>query len=370
MTDSAADTEGVTDGARPWWRRALTLGLILLLAAGAVWAGYRWLTHWRFRISVDNAYVQAEITPISALVAGRVVAVLVDDAETVEAGDIIAIIEDEAFQAQVAEAEADLAERRAALHSARLRHRRQRAVIAEAAAAVQAADAALALADQELDRARSLQARAVGTMQRLDEAEAERLRQSAETVRARARHDIALGDLAILANEIARLSAEVEARQATLRQHRRTLTEATIRAPIAGVVGNRQVRVGQYVRPGTLLMVVVPLSDIWVEANVKETVLADLEPGMPARIVVDGFAGVPLIGEIDGLAPATGAEFSILPPQNATGNFTRIVQLVPVTIRLPTAHPLAGVLRPGMSAVVTVDRRDSAGSAGSAQAAP
>ena len=364
MTEEAAGAKGRRRG-----RVVLWSGLVATVLVGVGWAGHHWLVDWRFRTSVDNAYVKAEMTPISALVAGRIAAVTVEDNQRVEAGAVVAVIDGDEFDALVAEALAALAERRAALESARLRHLRQQAVIAEEEAAGQAAAAALALADQELARASSLVARAVGTRQRLDEAEAARRRLAAEAARAQARHEIALRDEAILGNEVERLTAEVDTRQAALRLRERDLAEATIRAPVAGVIGNRQVRVGQYVRPGTLLMVVVPLAGVWVEANVTETDLVDFEPGMPASVEIDGFPDVRIRGVVDGLAPATGSEFSILPPQNATGNFTRIAQLVPVKILLPSGHPLEGLLRPGMSAVVTVDDRDRNG-AGGARASP
>ena len=148
-----------------------------------------------------------------------------------------------------------------------------------------------------------------------------------------------------------------------------TLDDSDIRSPIRGTVGNRNAQVGQYVRPGTVLMEIVPLDSVWIVANFKETQIAKMSPGLKANIEVDSFPGVVLTGSIDSLSPASGAEFSLLPPQNASGNFNKIVQRIPIKIVLPADHALQGKLRPGMSVEVSI-RTDQAAAANPATAAP
>ena len=179
--------------------------------------------------------------------------------------------------------------------------------------------------------------------------------------------------LAVLRSQQHEEQAKLQQAHANLQLAQNDLDNTVIRAPISGVAGNRAGQIGQYVKPGTQLLSLVPLARVYVTANFKETQLTHMRPGQLAEVSVDAYPDLTLDGRIESFAPASGAQFSLLPPDNATGNFTKIVQRVPVRIALPTEGPLAGLLRPGLSVTVTVDTRDTGqgdGLVGAAQAKP
>lgn len=347
-------------------RRLLLFALLLLLLAAGGLAAERWYTSWRFLESTDNAYVEGEITPMTAEVAGTVVELRAEDNRPVAKGDLLLRIDPSEYRAALDRAEAQLAAARAAREVLERRLSLADAKIVAAAAEIAAAQADLDLAEKTHARAQALVRRNAAAAQSLDEATAALGRAQARLTAAQAARDAAVAEKQVLQGELAAAAAEIARAEAERDLAKIQLDDTEIRAPIDGVVGNRAVRLGQYVQPGRQLLVIVP-REVWIEANFKETQIAHMRPGQKVAIAVDAFPDVPLEGWIESFAPASGAKFSLLPPENATGNFTKVVQRLPVRIALPTDHALAGRLVPGLSVVVTVDTR--AAQAGSAQAA-
>lgn len=326
--------------------------LVAVLAAGGM-AGHAWWTEWRFRETTDNAYLAAEVTPIATKIAGHVVEVAVEDNQPVTAGAVLLRIEPRDFAARLAEREAAVEGARAGLANLEKRLSLSRAVIAQAAATLSASEAEGRRARQDLSRASRLVADEFVSRSRFDADQAQSAKAEALVAGARAGLDASNRSLDVLDSERAIAEATLRQAEAALELAQSELDATLPRAPIDGVVGNRAVRPGQYVRPGATLMSLVPLDRVWVEANFKETQIAAMRPGQRVEITVDAFPGVRLEGRLDGIAPASGAKFSLLPPENATGNFTKLVQRIPVKITLDQG-PLAGRLRPGMSVVAAV----------------
>jgi membrane fusion protein (multidrug efflux system) len=239
----------------------------------------------------------------------------------------------------------------------------EQAMIAQADATVASADADLALTRRTFERDRTLAATGVVSGQKLDSSTADERKANAALNRARAGVVAERSRLPVLASQRATAVAQLAQLQASLDLAKIDLENTIIRAPIDGVVGNRSIQVGQLVRIGEQLLSVVPLDTIYVVANFKETQIAGMRPGQPVEIEVDAFPGHTIAGKLDSFAPASGAQFSLLPPENATGNFTKIVQRVPVKIALPKDDPLVGALRPGLSVVASVDTQGAAGHA-------
>ena len=352
MSDSAISTSG------GWLRRVvrvLVYGLIFAaLIAAAAHYGWQWWTVEQYRESTDNAYIRGEITPISAKIPGYVVAVLVTDNQRVEKGTILLVIQSTEYEVRIEQARADLATSLAELQTLPSRRALQASIIAQAEAQQSLAEAELTRAEQALARSENLIERGITTRGRYDDT-------VADAKKARAAVRIAAAGLAAAENEHPIIDARQHQFEATVREREVALSMAEIAlgytevyAPVTGVVGNRSVRDGQFVRPGTQLMALVPLEDVWVVANFKETQLTHIVLGQPVEIEIDTFPGHVLQGRVESFSPASGAEFSLLPPENASGNFNKIVQRIPVKIVLERGNALAGQLRPGMSVVATV----------------
>ncbi len=333
--------------------------LLVLVAAGAAGGGYWWRVA-RFVESTDDAYVQADISPISPKVEGYVREVRVTDNEPVKQGDVLVVIDDRDFAAKFDQARAHRDSQRAALAMLETRRVWQKAVIDQAAASVASAEAELQRAELELVRQRNLAKVDVASRQKFEAADADEHKAVAGLTRARAVLTAARDQLAVLEAEKRQDEARLEQAEAELKLARNDLDDTVIRAPVDGVVGNKGVQIGQFVRPGTLLLAIVPLPRVYVVANFKETQLALMRPGQPVSLTFDALPGRTLRGFIESFAPASGALFSLLPPENATGNFTKIVQRVPVRIALAPDETLRAQLRPGLSAVVEVDTRAGA----------
>jgi membrane fusion protein (multidrug efflux system) len=332
---------------------------VAILAVAGVMAAllaFRW-DAWEGRRSAqttDDAYVRADITPLSAKIEGYVRIVAVDDFQHVKAGDLLVQIEDDDYRARVAQAEAALAGAMAAIDNLKSLKAQQHAVIAQADDAVLAAEADVERTQLEEARQRQLVASTYGTRQRLEQAVADEKRFQANLLGAHARLDGQRRQLAVLDTRESQLRADMKAKRAALDLARITLGYTRIVAPVDGVVGERGVRAGQYVRPGMQVVSVVPLDSIWVVANYKETQLTHVAPGQRATVTVDTFPGAAIEGVVDSISPASGSQFSLLPPDNATGNFTKVVQRIPVKITLRPGLALAHRLRPGMSVTATI----------------
>ena len=326
-----------------------------LLVAFCGYSLFDWWETWRFIETTDNAFVKADISPISTRVTGYITEVLVEDNQIVTVGDVLARINPNEFEARLEQGQAEFKRYAAALASIKTQIELQRSLIDEAAAELEGDIAEYNRAVQQLERAQGLLAENVTSRQRYDldvsEERSARARVTAGEARLKATHQ----KKNILEIEKEKADAELAERSASIQLLQIDLQDTVVRAPVSGMVGNRGVRVGQLVRPGTPLMSVVPVSDVWIVANYKETQLTHLTPGLSAQIGIDAFPDVKLVGRVDSLSPASGAEFSLLPPENASGNFSKVVQRVPVKIVVMPDHPLSGLLRPGMSAIVSID---------------
>jgi membrane fusion protein, multidrug efflux system len=337
----------------PWVLRLVILviaaGVLVLLATRwDVWVGAS------SRQTTDDAYVRGDITPLSAQVEGYVRRVAISDFQLVKAGDLLVEIDDEDYQARVAQAEADLLGAEAAIQNLKARKDLQHADIDQAESVIAATQADVDRTQLELKRQRALLATTYGTPQKVEQATADEKRFEATLARNQAELQGERRQMGVLDTQESQLRAEAKAKKAALDLAKIDLGYTKIVAPVDGMVGERGVRAGQYLRPGTQVISVVPLNNVWVIANYKETQLTHVAVGQRAEVTFDTFPGIAVTGRVDSIAPASGSQFSLLPPDNATGNFTKVVQRIPVKILLDPGSPLAGRLRPGMSAVATI----------------
>jgi len=339
---------------------------LLLVVAGAAfvgavaWFGWYWWTTGRFIESTDDAYIGGEVTTLSSRVAGFIERVAVVDNESVKAGDLLVKIDDRDYRAQLAHAEASVAIQQATLGNLNAKRHLQEAVIEQASADIAATTAELARAKSDVDRYRTLNDNRFASLQRFQQADADYEKAQAADGKARAALDAAERSLDVIDAEKQQTQAALDQAAADRDIARLNLGYTEIRTPIDGVVGNRSARAGAYATVGAQLLAIVPASALWVDANFKESQLARVREGEPAEVVADALPGVSFRGHVASLAPATGAQFSIIPPENATGNFTKIVQRVPVRIQLEDDAAEFGRLRPGLSVVVHVDGRSDA----------
>jgi membrane fusion protein, multidrug efflux system len=340
-------------------RKTLVIGLVLVaLALGGTGSWY-WWTVWRFQQSTDDAYVQSDVSVISPKVEGYIKKVKVADNQQVTEGAVLFVIDDRDFKAKVAQAEAAVALEEASVATYDSRLKLQQAMIDQAAAVVQSAEADLSRAQQDYKRYSALMTSDFASRQRYEQSEADARKAEAALARARAALAAEQNQLGVLRSQQREEQAKLQQARANLQLAQNDLDNTVIRAPIGGVAGNRAGQVGQYVKAGTQLLSLVPLSRLYVTANFKETQLTRMRPGQSATVSVDAYPDAALEGQVESFAPGSGAQFSLLPPDNATGNFTKIVQRVPVRIALPENSPLAGLLRPGLSVTVTVSMQEA-----------
>ena len=337
-------------------KKLLMLLPVVLLLAGA-YGGLQWWRVWRFQQSTDDAYVESDISLISPKIEGYIKQVGVGDNQHVKAGQTLFVIDDSDFAAKVTQAQAAVDAEVASVATFETRHDEQVAMINQASAGVESAKAEVERANLDQKRYISLVASDVATKQRYETAEADATKASANLLQAQAALEAAKQQLAVLDAQKHEEQAKRDQARAALRLAQNDLDNTVIRAPVDGVIGNRAGQIGQYVKPGTQLASLVPLPHVYITANFKETQLTLMRPGQPVEISVDAYPDRVIEGKVESFAPASGAEFSLLPPDNATGNFTKIVQRVPVRIAVPVDGPLSSLLRPGLSVVVNVDTR-------------
>lgn len=304
--------------------------------------------------TTDNAYVRADTTPISTQVNGRIKRLAVADFQTVKAGDPLFEIDDAEYVARVSQAEAGVAVAEAALRNLESRVELQRRSIVQAEAGIAAIVADRDRATQERGRQEALTRDGWTTAQRLELAIADTKRFDARLHEKEAEVAVQRQQLAVLGTQEQQARAEQEGRNAALDLARIELGNTRIAAPVSGVVSASAAREGQYVRTGTQLISIVPLQRVYVVANYKETQLSRVHPGQAVSLKVDTFPGLTLTGRVERLSPASGAEFSLLPADNATGNFTKVAQRIAVRIALDPTPELKDLLRPGMSVVTTI----------------
>jgi membrane fusion protein, multidrug efflux system len=341
-------------------RKALIAAAALAgLIAGGWYANY-YLTTGRYLVATDDAYVGAKNTTLSAKVSGYVSFVMVEDNAQVRTGDVIAKIDDGDYVLAVESARGKVATQKATVDRIGKQVGAQQAAIDQAKAQLASAEAGATRAELELTRQQSLASRDFASKQSLETAQANRLQTAATVKGAQAAVEAAEANVDVLKaqqEEAARTLKELETAQA---KAERDLSFTIIKAPMDGVIGNRAMQVGDYVQPGQRLLSLVPLDAVYVDANFKETQLARLQPGQPVTISVDALGGKKIDGIVVSVAPASGSVFSLLPPDNATGNFTKIVQRLTVRIQVPAELAEKSVLRPGMSVVASVDTKPGA----------
>lgn len=362
---ATAGTAGATAGAavkrKSLARRIVPATLLLAAVAGAGLAAERWWTTGRFTETTNDAYVQADITVLAAKVSGYLSAVEAQNFQQVRAGDALAHIDDGDYRLALEAAVNKIATQNAAVARIDKQIAAARAAVTQAEAQRDSAQAETVRAEADFLRQQQLSKSDFSSRAQVDETRAARDRataalRSAEAGTAQARANVDV--LSAQREEAVRTLAETETQK---RKAERDLSFTVIRAPFDGVIGNKAVEVGSYVDAGKRLMALVRAGTVHVDANFKETQVGRMRPGQTVHVKVDAFPDRDFVGRVVNLSPASGAVFSLLPPDNATGNFTKIVQRVPVRIELSAAVAAEGLLRPGMSAEASVDVRPPSG---------
>jgi membrane fusion protein (multidrug efflux system) len=341
------------------WLYPLLRVVLVLMAGFLVWyiASHwnRWTGAVRYQ-TTDDAYMVGDVTPLAAKVSGYVAAVPVADYQVVRKGDPIVEIDPADYRAQLAQAQANLAAAQATLANLANQKEVQGALVRQADATIQQTAADLERYSLEAKRQRELvQTRIAGTPQLVEQAEDNEQRTVAELALNHAQLDQQKALLAGLDIQQKQLQAQVQAAAAQVVLAQNNLDYTHIVSPADGLVGQRQVHPGQFVNIGTQVIAVVPLPNIWVIANYKETQMTNVRLNDPARVRVDAFPDLRLTGHVDSWSPGTGSTFALLPPDNATGNFTKVVQRVPVKIVLDANQAIGTLVRPGMSVEATID---------------
>ena len=349
-----------TTGRRLRLKRLAPAALGVLVALGAAKYGHDWWTVGRFIETTDDAYVGGNVTAVSPHVAGFIAEILVSDNQHVEAGQLLIRLDPRDFKAALDRAQAAAEERQAALSGLEAKYELQQQMVAQAEADLAAKTARAAFAGEEAVRYRSLALTSYGSRQNAERAWSGDQEAKAATRSAEAALSAARQQLSVLNADIAAARAAVAQAKADLETAGLNLGYTEIRSPIEGYIGNRAGQVGAYVASGAYLLSVIPAQGLWLDANFKEDQLAQMRPGQPATVVADVLPGKSFHGHVQSLAPGTGAIFSVIPPENATGNFTKVVQRVPVRVALDGADARLGRLRPGLSATVSVDIRSAA----------
>jgi membrane fusion protein (multidrug efflux system) len=342
-------------------KRLLLLVLLAVALVLAVWFGIHWWTVGRFIESTDDAYIGGDVTVIGPKVAGYITELKVVDNQLVHAGDLLVKIDDRDYVAALNKAEGAVAAQEALLANLDATEQLQYAVIGQAKASIDASNAETVRSRDDQTRYQKLVSQQAVSVESAQRADATFKTAQANTAKAQASMLATQRQIAVIDTQ--KLQAKAALKQATAERDLAQLNVGytELRAPVDGVIGNRRARVGAYAAAGSQLLSVVPVSGLWVDANFKEDQLARMVPGQAVTIHADVLPGRDFHGHLDSLAPATGAQFSVLPPENATGNFTKIVQRVPVRIFLDQADGVLGHLRPGLSVTAEVDTGDHAG---------
>lgn len=343
----------------PTLKKRLPLMVGAVVAVAVLVGGIAWWQGKQRWESTDNAFVAADTTEVSPQIDGYVIEVLVADNQRVAPGQILIRLDDANARAALAQAEANLASVIAAVGNVDARAAQEQALIASRAAGVAQAQAQADLARQQVDRYGKLAEQGWVSQQRIQTEQAGARTAQASVAEAQAALVAEQRTAGVLGSSRSQSVAAVDVARAQVEQARIALDRTVIRAPVGGVVGARGVRVGQYVRPGGQVLSIVPLGDAYVVANFKETQVDRLRLGQTVEISADAYPGQALTGHIDSFSPATGSEFALIPIENATGNFTKITQRVPVRIRVDRASGAA--LRPGLSVEVKVDLKSRGG---------
>jgi membrane fusion protein (multidrug efflux system) len=350
-----APRPSLRDRARKSARTLLLIGLALLIAFG-VWLVH-YLTVGRYMESTDNAYLQADSAVVVPKVNGTVLELDVTDNQRVKAGQVLLKLDDRIYRARFEQSQADVASAEADLANAEAQIVRQQAAIAQAKAQVAAAEADAQFAARDAARYAKLASQGAASLQTEQRSTSNSKSSKASLIAARAGLESAQKQLDVVKAEREKAAAALEHSKAVHEQDRINLEYTTIIAPIDGVIGDRTVRMGEFLQAGTRLMTIVPTQTTYLVANYKETQVRRMKRGAPVNVTIDAFPGVTYHGHVDSLSPGTGAQFALLPPENATGNFTKIVQRVPVKIVFDGDNKNLRQLRPGLSATAVVDTK-------------
>ncbi len=353
----AASAEAPKKGGR---RRVVMMGMLAVLIAGAAVWGYRYWTVGRFMVSTDNAYVGSDMAIVAPKVSGYVASAPLVANSHVKAGDILVKLDDSDYRVAVRQASAKVDTQDSTIARLGKQVDAQAATIDQTKAQLLSAVADEARAAADFTRTAKLANSAFASQQSLDTARADRDKTSAATVAAKAAVSSAEANLEVLKAQKAEAESTRKELEAALAKAQLDLDATVLRAPFDGVIGNKGVEVGDYVTAGKRLAALVPEIGAYVDANFKETQLRNLRPGQSVDVILDADPDHPIVGTVESIAPAAGQVFSLLPPENATGNFTKIVQRVPVRVRVPASVLESGRLRPGLSAEVTIDTRSDA----------
>jgi membrane fusion protein (multidrug efflux system) len=361
--------ETVAEPTAPSRRRLSKRTLLVSALAVALVAGGAYGTHWwiagRYIVSTDDAYVQAHNTTLASKISGYLASIPVDDNAHVRAGDVIATIDDGDYKLAVDAAREKVATQQATVDRIGRQVIAQQASVDQAKAQMISAQAGAKRAELEYARQQQLATQKFASQQTLEQAEANRDQSKAGVDSAQSVIDAAIANLDVLKAQQQEAARTLDELKTSLAKAERDLSFTVIRAPVDGVFSNRAVQTGDYVQTGQRVASLVPLSDVYIEANFKETQLAHIRPGQPVSISVDALPEDTIHGTVGSLSPASGAVFSLLPPDNATGNFTKIVQRLPVRIEVPASIASQRLLRPGMSVVVKVDTKPTKATADS-----
>jgi len=344
---------------QPRLKRAALVTLALIASLGVAKFGYNWWTVGRFNQSTDDAYVGGDVTVIAPKVPGFIAQLAVTDNQFVHAGDLLIKLDDRDYRAALAKAEAAVTIQSATLTNLDATSHLQEAVIAQAQAGIAAADAETTRTHDDQVRADRLVKTGVESTQEFQLADATYKEAVAAGDKSRAAMVAAQRQLEVIATQKLEAQASLAAAVADRDLAKLNLSYTELRAPVDGTIGNRSAQVGAYAATGTQLISVVPAHGLWIDANFKENQLGRMIPGSPVSVEVDSIAGKVFRGHVASIAPATGAQFSILPPENATGNFTKIVQRVAVRILIDDEAATGGQLRPGLSVTAKVDTRSN-----------
>jgi membrane fusion protein, multidrug efflux system len=355
---AAAPTAGARISRPRLKRAALALAVIGGVFAAADYGWYYWTTG-QHLVATDDAYVDVHSATISPKISGYISDVPVNDNQHVKAGDVIARIDPRDYQTALDGARANVVATQATIDTLTQQIAQQHLVVEQTRQQVTSDQAALIYSQQDYQRYTDLERTGYGTVQRAQQARSDIVQKQAKLDSDKAGVASAEKQIAVLQGQLEQARASLAQQQASEHQAELNLSYTTITAPFDGTIGVRNIQVGQYVQAGTQLMAVVPLQSVYITANYMETQLTHVRAGQPVTINVDTFDGTVVHGHVESVAPASGQQFALLPPDNATGNFTKIVQRIPVKIAVDPNDSLAGQLRPGMSVEPTIDTKPS-----------
>jgi len=341
-------------------KKKVLMGIGALLALAAAAYGVHYFIVGRFLVATDDAYVRANNTTLGARVSGHVASILAADNAVVHAGDVLFRIDDGDYRIAVDAARTRIATQQATIDRIGRQMAAQESAVEQAKAQLASADVALKRAGLDFDRQQALSAKGFASHATYEVSEAGRDQGAAAVKSAQAAYDAAVANVEVTRAQQAEARAQLAELATTLAKAERDLSFTSVRAPVDGTFSNRLVSVGDFITLGQRLGNVVPLDDVYIDANFKETQLKRIRPGQPVTIAVDAYGHRKFAGLVDSIAPAAGSVFTLLPPDNATGNFTKIVQRLPVRVRVPKQVARENLLRAGMSVDVTVDTAEGA----------